>query len=254
MSLYAVIPAAGKGSRLGLDRPKILAPLTGTETVWTVLSRKLGPFVDCINLVMSPLAKAHFESILASAQGGRPVFISLQQEPRGMGEAIFCGYPVWREAEHILIIWGDQIHVSSRTLEACCATHMAGTGPRVTLPVVQLEQPYVEYRFDGQDQLLAVLESREGKVCSPGGWGDVGTFLLSTQGLLDMWERYRVTMPTGGVTGELNFLPFLVFLAHHGWPITRVPVSDPAEARGINTQQDLDFFRSMYDHRVKDEE
>ncbi len=56
MKTCAVIPAAGRGSRLGLDLPKLLVRLTDNETVWSVLKRKLRPYVDHIHVVLSPAA------------------------------------------------------------------------------------------------------------------------------------------------------------------------------------------------------
>ena len=54
MKTCAVIPAAGRGTRLGLDRPKILAPLSSSETIWSVLRRKLLAMVDHIHVILSP--------------------------------------------------------------------------------------------------------------------------------------------------------------------------------------------------------
>jgi bifunctional UDP-N-acetylglucosamine pyrophosphorylase/glucosamine-1-phosphate N-acetyltransferase len=116
------------------------------------------------------------------------------------------------------------------------------------LPLVALDEPYVEYVFDASGRLDRVLQTREGDLCNPGGLGDVGSFLLSTAGLEKLWREYVSLVPGGAVTGELNFLPFLVFLTRRGWPVNRVSVADSTEARGINTPEDLAFFRRLYTH------
>ncbi len=54
----------------------------------------------------------------------------------------------------------------------------------------------------------------------------------------------------GETTGELNFLPFLTFLARNGWDIRKLPVAEPREARGINTPEDLAYFREVYRQEV----
>ncbi len=248
MKLCAVIPAAGRGTRLGADRPKILVPLVPPLTIWSILRRTLQPFVDHIHVVVSPDGRPLFEAELAAEPGRPEVSVSVQPEPRGMGDAIFCGLPVWGSAENILIIWGDQVHVSAETLTACRAVHLSGKGPHCTLPLVALDEPYVEYVFDASGRLDRVLQTREGDLCNPGGLGDVGTFLLSTAGLEKLWREYVSLVPGGAVTGELNFLPFLVFLTRRGWPVNRVSVADSTEARGINTPEDLAFFRRLYTH------
>ena len=94
--------------------------------------------------------------------------------------------------------------------------------------------------------LTKVLQTREGDATTPNGFSDVGTFLLSTEGLKPAWEDYLETAPRGSGTGEINFLPFLPFLSARGWAITPLEVADPTEARGINTKDDLAFFQSLY--------
>ena len=54
MKICAVIPAGGRGTRLGGDLPKILTPLTARDTIWSILYAKLSPLVDHIHLILSP--------------------------------------------------------------------------------------------------------------------------------------------------------------------------------------------------------
>jgi hypothetical protein len=44
----------------------------------------------------------------------------------------------------------------------------------------------------------------------------------------------------------VNFLPFLLHLSKAGWTIRKLVVEDANEARGVNTWEDLEFFRSLY--------
>jgi bifunctional UDP-N-acetylglucosamine pyrophosphorylase/glucosamine-1-phosphate N-acetyltransferase len=149
------------------------------------------------------------------------------------------------QAESILVVWGDQIHVARDTIRRALDLH-AGAPRRLVLPLVALSKPYVEYRFDDGNRLIAVLQSREGDECAPGGLGDVGMFVLSTGGLASAWSLYRRAPRLGARTAEVNFLPFLVYLAQRGWEVKQLRVDDPLEARGINTTEDLAFFRRLY--------
>ena len=54
--LCAVVPAAGRGSRLGLEMPKVFAPILPDLTIWETIHRKLLPLADAIVLVLSPRA------------------------------------------------------------------------------------------------------------------------------------------------------------------------------------------------------
>ena len=66
MKVCAVIPAAGRGSRLGLDVPKLLVPIAGGATIWSILKDRLKPFVDHIHVVLSPEGAPLFDQALAA--------------------------------------------------------------------------------------------------------------------------------------------------------------------------------------------
>lgn len=238
MRVCALIPAAGRGSRLGTDAPKILAPLTEQDTIWSVLHAKLAPLVDHIHLVLSPDGAKAFPPLPAG------VSTSIQPAPLGMGDAIFGAGAVWSGFDAVLIVWGDQVFVSTGTLRRALAA-LSSPACHAVLPVTRMEQPYVEYLFEGT-KLTAVLQSREGDSTSPNGFSDVGTFLLGTAALTEIWERYLAQARRGSATGEINFLPFLPFLSAQGWTMTPLEVADATEARGINTPEDLAFFQKLY--------
>lgn len=239
----AVVPAAGRGSRLGLDLPKILVPVDDGVTVWDMLRAQLAPHVDRFHVVLSPPGRPAFTAALAGGPAEPPVSTSVQPVPTGMGDAILGCAEHWAGYDAILVVWGDQVHVSGATVAEVILVHAAGSGPRATIPLVRQPEPYVEYRFDADGRLDAVLQSREGDRCDPGGLADVGVFCLSTDGLLAAWHRHLADRTIGGVTGEVNLLPFLPFLARTGWTVRAVEIGDGDEARGINTPADLAFAR-----------
>ena len=241
--MCAVIPAAGRGSRLGADLPKLLVAVDEIDTIWSVLHRKLAPLVDHIQVVLSPGGVAPFLEHVGSLPP--QVSVVVQDEPRGMGDAIFRGRETWRRFDDILVVWGDQVHVSHGTLVDVLG-QQAGRR-RCVIPVVSVVDPYVQYMFEGEGRLVHIRQTREGDAVDAVGLGDVGTFLLATSDLEEAWERYLERLPLGRQTGEVNFLPFLVHLStREGWEVLPVRVDDPDEARGINTPEDLAFFREKY--------
>jgi len=245
MRLCAVVPAAGRGTRLGTAMPKLLTPLGNGETIWSVLCGKLLAVADHVNVIVSPEGEPLLRQVVEREGLAARVSLSVQAEPIGMGDAIFCGYPVWSEADAILVVWGDQVFVSAETLNKA-STLQGGAALTAVLPVVALPEPYVEYLFTGDDRLVAVRQAREGDVCAPGGFGDIGTFVLAVPDLHRTWTRYLAEASAGALTEEINFLPFLPYLASHGWKVRRLLIDDPREARGINTPDDLAYFRSLF--------
>ena len=238
MRVCAVIPAAGRGSRLGIGGPKILASVSESETIWSVLHAKLAPLVDHVHLVLSPDGAAAFPSLPPN------VSHSIQPEPLGMGDAIFGARAAWSGFDAILVVWGDQVFVSTGTLRRALDA-LVSPQHQAVLPVTRMARPYVEYLFEA-GALTDVLQTREGDETAPNGFSDVGTFLLATRGLIEAWDGYQVQALRGGATGEINFLPFLPFLSTQGWTVTPLEVADATEARGINTKEDLSFFQNLY--------
>lgn len=241
MSVCAVIPAAGRGSRLGSGVPKILVELADGVTVWHLLHERLRSRVDHIHVVVSPEGEPLFREVAAGEIESGAVSVSVQQEPTGMGGAIFGAVRHWEAYSTILVVWGDQAGLSARTVGKVLDAHEG-----LTIPLVPMPDPYVEYEL-ASSELVRVRQSREGDVCRPGGLSDVGVFCLSTDGLERAWEAYLADGSRGALTGEVNFLPFLPYLSQvHGRPVTVVPVTDPDEARGVNTPADLEFARRAF--------
>ena len=249
LRICAVIPAAGRGTRLGFDTPKIMLELADGITVWHQLNRRLRQWVEHVHVVVSPDGEAPFRDLAADEIRCGAVSVSVQDEPRGMGDAIFGACRHWITYDAIVVVWGDQANLSATTVREIVCVHRQATAagrPGLTLPLVPMPDPYVEYELTSA-KVLQVRMSREGDECRPGGLSDVGVFCLSTNGLVSIWKRYLIDAGAGVTTGEVNFLPLLPVLSRvPGWQVSVVPVVDPAEARGINTEDDLEFARRAF--------
>ena len=244
--LIAVVPAAGRGTRLGIDVPKVFAELRPGVRVWDVLLRRLAAVASHVHLVLSDEGLALFDRLGRPGVDGVTVTTSCQPVPRGMGDAVFGAIDHWRAARDVSIVWGDQLGLSPETLARVVQTQREAPAPALTLPLVETLAPYVHYDLDARGTLRRVLQAREGDACPSHGLSDVGLFALSTVGLETAWARYVTTAQArGAITGELNLLPFFAFLSREDARSTRVvTVRDADEARGINTPEDLAWFRA----------
>ena len=248
MSTCAIIPAAGRGTRLNTNVPKIMIPIAGIITIWDILYKKLYNKVDAINIILNPAFASTYRD--AFVNKGNNIYLSIQEKPIGMGDAIFSGYEIWGNYDNVIIIWGDQVHVSNHTLENVMRIHTKMNGPNITLPLTRLKYPYVEYEFDkAGKRLVHIYQSREGDNCTSNGLSDIGVFCLNTKKLRKYWHMYLKLSNVGELSKEINFLPFLVFLSKKDWEIERYFVKDSTEARGINTREDLDYFKRLYNRK-----
>ena len=58
MIIHGVIPAAGKGSRLGMGIPKFLVPIKRNITTLDLLRRRFEPYVTHTHLITAPEARS----------------------------------------------------------------------------------------------------------------------------------------------------------------------------------------------------
>ena len=243
--LMAVVPAAGQGLRLGATVPKLFLDVGRGVRIYDVLLARLAVVTRDVHFVLSQEGLTQFERPGRPVPRGVRVTASLQDEARGMGDAVFGASAYWRDARHILIVWGDQLGVSEGTLRRVVLRHCVATSPTMTLPLVHRESPYVHYELKG-GTLVRVAQAREGDACPTQGLSDVGTFALTTSGLEAAWQRYLLRPDARGArTGEINLLPLFAYLAcHEAFRLNVVEVGDPAESRGVNTPEDLAYFRA----------
>lgn len=235
MTRLLVIPAAGRGSRLGAGTPKPLVRVNG-RTMLEHLAELYRPFVAHIVVVAHP-SFAHDVESWGAGHGN--VSVVTQEQPTGMLDAIVCADPVVRarQPEMVWITWADQIAVLpatvQRLIDAC-----AQARPALALPTVRRPDPYTHFERDAEGRLSRFLQRREGDAMPPAGESDMGLFALARETFeADLREYAGTVVPAAG-TGERNFVPFVPWLAQRKRVVT-VPCTDPMEAVGINTPEEL---------------
>ena len=121
----AVVPAAGKGSRLGYHCPKLLYPLLDRPILHWLIDA-LHPVADTFLFVLSPDGRPEVEPylkrILGDAYG-----VAVQEEPTGMGDAVLLAEERVK-TPYTLVIWGDQVMLNPLTVKACAAVHQSRPG------------------------------------------------------------------------------------------------------------------------------
>lgn len=94
--MQSVVPAAGRGSRLGAlttDRPKPLVPVAGKPLLEHALDALSLPVVDEYVLVVGYRGD-RIRDAVGDRYAGRPVTYVEQPEPRGLADALLCAEPV----------------------------------------------------------------------------------------------------------------------------------------------------------------
>jgi len=232
-----IVPAAGRGSRLGWNGPKALCPVAGRPMIEFVL-RRYSTLVGRIVLVVAPTAMPEFARYLQTTAAA--VECVVQEEPTGMLPAILCAKPVIQalRPDQVWITWCDQIGISGSTVNRL-ARHMDDVREAaLVFPTVRQEPPYIHFARDGAGRVSAVLQRREGDVMPPVGESDAGLFALRRDVFLNDLVAYDRVAPSGDGTRERNFLPFIPWLAGRAL-VGTFELTDAREAVGVNTPDDL---------------
>jgi len=230
-----VVPAAGRGSRLQTALPKALVPVAGRPMLdWIV--RLYRPYVDRLVVVAHP---SFVRQVEQWAVGHGEIDVVQQPEPTGMLDAILCASAVISrvQPDWVWITWCDQIGVLADTLERL-GSETAVPGRALVLPTVAQQDPYIHLARDAHGRITRVLHRREGDEVPPMGESDMGVFAMTRTAFDADLTRYAREAQVGHATGERNFLPFIPWLAARA-EVATFPCTDPMEALGVNTPEDL---------------
>lgn len=238
-----VIPAAGHGSRLHYDRPKILYPIAGRPIVQWLIDL-LAPYCRRIVLVLSPAGRAPVEAELNRYFPGR-YDIAIQEVATGMGDAVELALPAVK-TRNVAIVWGDQVALRPSSVERCMRVHAGPLDPDITCPTVFRDHPYVHFDRDSADHITGMRQSREGDTMPEIGESDTGFFCFKTDVLRQLLQEFRHgAQQSGTVTHEFNFVPLVPFATRAGRKVLTPHLMTLEETVGVNSKEDASVVEAF---------
>ena len=155
MAIRIVILAAGQGTRMRSDLPKVLQPLAGRPLLGHVLeaARALDP--AGLHVVYG-----HGGEQVPSTLAADDVAWVLQAEQLGTGHAVAQALPGIADDDTVLVLYGDVPLITTATLAGLL--EMAAGG-HLALLTVQLDDPtgYGRIVRDGDDRVLRIVEEKD---------------------------------------------------------------------------------------------
>ena len=231
----AVIPAAGRGTRLGFSSPKILYPLNGRPILDWLLDF-LVPNCASLVFVLSPEGAGEVKAALEQRIPGRFAVV-IQETPTGMGDAVALALPQVK-TRHAAVVWGDQVALRRESVETCMRLHQGRLQPSVTCPTVLRANPYIHFDRDDAGRLVGLRQAREGDAMPETGESDTGFFCFETAALRRLLGRLRAESGgLGASTREFNLLPAIPLAAQCEVVLTP-RVMRIEETVGVNTRED----------------
>ena len=235
-----LVAAAGRGTRLGFHKPKILLPVAG-RTILERLADLFKPLCEQFVFVLSPsglpLIRPEVERLLPGRHR-----LAIQPSPEGMGAAVACGMPEVR-TRNVAVVWGDQVALRRASMEFCMRLLQGELGPAAVCPTVLRDNPYIHFERDAMGKIIRVLQKREGNIMPPHGESDSGVFFFEADALRrELGRMLSVGRARGNETGEQNFLPVLVDLDAIPGQLITARIMSEEESIGVNSPEDVQYL------------
>ena len=156
--LYTIILAAGKGTRMKSDLPKVLHKINDKELVKYVIEQAQGVDSKEICLVVG-----YKHELVREAIGDSDVVYAEQKEQLGTGHAVIQAESVLKnKVGNVLILCGDVPLLKVETLQKLKEDH-AASGAVATILTTNFEDPFGYGRIikDENNSVLKIVEQKD---------------------------------------------------------------------------------------------
>ena len=246
MSLHVIILAAGKGSRMKSDIPKVLHKVAGMPMLHRVLStaKLLAP--EQIHLVLGHGIQAIQDTL---ANQWSAANIVRQAEQLGTGHAVNIALDHVPDDGISLVLCGDVPLITAETLEHCVAIARAGelgvvtanmSDPAQLGRILRNETDSIEAIVEHKDatqQQRAIHEINSGILAAP-------THLL---------RSWLAEVQPSNQQGEYYLTDVVALAVHDGVSVQGIVVDDANEVIGVNDRVQLSQVERILQRRQADE-
>nr|WP_279076545.1 bifunctional UDP-N-acetylglucosamine diphosphorylase/glucosamine-1-phosphate N-acetyltransferase GlmU [Hafnia alvei] len=235
-SLSVVILAAGKGTRMYSDLPKVLHPLAGKPMVQHVIDTALKLGAENVHLVYG-----HGGDLLKEKLSDQPLNWVLQAEQLGTGHAMQQAAPHFSDDEDVLMLYGDVPLISGETLQRLLAAKPQGG---IGLLTVKLADPTGYGRIVREsDNVVGIVEHKDA-TAEQHKINEINTGILVASGR-DL-KRWLGKLNNNNAQGEY-YITDIIALAHQeGHRIEAVHPDRLSEVEGVNNRLQLSALEREY--------
>lgn len=231
-----IIPAAGRSSRFQSKKNKIFYLYKKKELILHVVEKVL-KFANEIIIVINKKNYGYLKKILSPYKTKGNFTIVFQNQPRGMGHAIYLGLKKSKTL-YSSVIWSDQIYLSIKTIKKTIKFFIKKNS-LLTFPIFRKKSPYVYILKDKNKKFKDMVQTRETRKGIKVGDSDCGFFIFKTQ---SVYKKLKILIKKKLIitkqTKEIDFLRSFKYLKMIG-KIHLVKAFYKKDTFGVNTLNDL---------------
>ncbi|MCE0802810.1 bifunctional UDP-N-acetylglucosamine diphosphorylase/glucosamine-1-phosphate N-acetyltransferase GlmU [Buttiauxella sp. S04-F03] len=235
-AMSVVILAAGKGTRMYSDLPKVLHTLAGKPMVQHVIDAANNLGAQRVHLVYG-----HGGDLLKNTLSDSSLNWVLQAEQLGTGHAMQQAAPFFADDEDILMLYGDVPLISVESLQRLRdAKPQGGIG----LLTVKLDDPTGYGRIAREKGKVVGIVEHKDATEEQRKIDEINTGILVANGA-DL-KRWLAKLDNNNAQGEF-YITDIIALAHHeGHEITAVHPDRLSEVEGVNNRLQLSRLERVY--------
>lgn len=238
-ALSAVILAAGKGTRMYSDLPKVLHPIAGKPMVKHVIDTAHQLGAENVHLIYG-----NGSELMRERLAGERVNWVLQTEQLGTAHAVQQAAPFFNDNENIIVLYGDTPLITKETLEKLIA---AKPEQGIALLTVKLDNPTGYGRIIRENgNVVAIVEQKDANA-EQLKIQEVNTGVMVSDGA--SFKKWLARVGNNNAQGEY-YLTDLVALANQdGCQVIAVSATDAMEVEGANNRLQLAALERYYQHK-----
>jgi len=239
--MNVVILAAGKGTRMRSELPKVLQPLAGRPMLAHVIdtARRLAARRVCV-------VYGHGGEAVKSCVDDDGVLWALQSPQLGTGHAVQQALPLLRDDDIVLILYGDVPLITVATLQRL---RVAAADGALALLTVTLERPegYGRIVRDDAGRVTRIVEQKDAnaeelRLC------EVNTGILAAP--FAQLRDWLGRIGNDNAQGEYYLTDIVALATADGVAIAAVQPDDETEVLGVNDKRQLAALERVYQRHV----
>ena len=238
-ALSVVILAAGKGTRMYSDLPKVLHPIAGKPMVKHVIdtAKQLG--ARNIHLVYG-----HGGDLMQQRLAAEPVNWVLQTEQLGTGHAMQQAAPFFADDENIVMLYGDAPLITKGTLEKLIA---AKPEKGIALLTVVLDNPTGYGRILRENgNVVGIVEQKDANA-EQLNIQEVNTGVMVSDGA--SFKKWLTQLDNNNAQGEYYMTDVIALANRDGCQVAAVQAADLMEVEGANNRLQLSALEQYFQQK-----
>lgn len=243
-----IVLAAGKGSRMGGDLPKVLAQLKGKSLIRHILESVNNSGIDTNPIIIVGYKK---ELVIAElGKEGQPYHYIYQENQLGTGHAVNLAKDYLKDkAENVLVLYGDHPFLSTETIKKINEKHIK-SGKKITMATVKLND-FKDWRISFVS-FSRIIRNKNGKIIKDVQFKDATdeetkvTEVNPCYYCFDaswLWEKLA-TLNNDNAQKEYYLTDLIKIATENGMETESIEI-EPHEALGANTRAELGILEKF---------